>query len=315
VTTYYYSACGSRLSSTIPLPELRECPPGPVRWAFRVVDELPEAEDAELLGEEHIYGEVHARLYRHAAGHRITIDDTGCYDLLPSGDICWLPNPEPWWDFGRNHLIGRVLATSLQLSGVTTLHASAVETASGVVAFLAPKHFGKSTLALTLFRAGCNFVTDDSLPVVTDGEVLALPGIHSLRVRLEDGAPSLEGTPGRDGKLSLPPFPVDQVLPEPAPLVAVYLLKPQRADASLPAVSRLRVPPIIASMRLVAYCKIAGMLGSGFAADLLTATTSIADRVPVYELRLVRDLERLPDVAEQLLGWHGGQVRAPAMAE
>lgn len=312
VSLHHYLAFGHRIRSTIRLPELRAAEAGPVHWDFRVVDEHPEMEDPELLGEEPIYGSVSARLFRHAAGYRILIDDTGAYDMLNgTRDIRWKPTTDPWWDFGRSHLIGRVLATSLQLSGVITLHASAVEMADGVVGFLAPKHFGKSTLAMMLFRAGARFVTDDSLAVESHEAVLALPGIQSLRVRAGDpdadllvGEPVPE-SPGRDGKVFLPPFPADRVLNRASILSALYFLEPTKPGPEAEATERTRLPSVLATIRLLGHAKIGAMLGPSFARALMDDAGAVASHVPVFDLRVVRDLHRLPSVVDRLVGWHG----------
>jgi hypothetical protein len=316
------------------LPELRPVAAGPIRWSFQVVDRLDERPRLQLLGEEPIYSWVSAKLFRHDAGYRIAVDDTGAYDILNDNrDISWQPNPDPWWDFGRSHLIGRVLATSLQLSGTVTLHASGVEMADGVVGFLAPKRFGKSTLAMTLFRAGARFVTDDALAIDTRDAVRALPGIQSLRVRLgspdaeqwiaesvearqgRDGEGALPPFPshhmldkpsvGRDGKAVLPPFPPHRVLDNASVLSALYFVRPKNAASAQLAADRSRVPEGPAAFRLVGQVKIAAMLGSSFAPVLLEETGNLAASVPVFDLSVVRDLERLPEVVDRLVEWHG----------
>jgi hypothetical protein len=310
LTRFHYSAFGDGLCSTMPLPELRPIAPGPVRWTFETVDRLPEPEALERMGEEPIYGSVSAKLLRHASGYRIVIDDTGVYDLLDhGGSIRWRPNQDPWWDFGRSHLIGRVLATSLQLSGVVTLHGSAVEMGSGVVAFLAPKRFGKSTLAAALLRAGARFVTDDSLAI--DERLRALPGIPSLRVHAADAgawsdlAPSAAVAPQRDGKIVLPPLPEDRMLARPTPLAGVYFLLPRRSGLAVPAVERAEVPAVVGAMRLMGQTKIGAMLGAAFAPALLDRAAAVAGSVPTFELGLIRDVAQLPEAVDRLLAWHG----------
>lgn len=317
MTRHAHFVYGERIDSSIPLPELRGAPPGPARWTFDVVDALPTPISLEPLGEEPIYGAVSARLYRHAQGHRIDVDDTGVFDLSDDGrSILWQPTEDPWWDFGRGHLIGRVLATALHLDGVLTLHASAVEVSDGVLGFLAPKHFGKSTLGLSLYQAGARFVTDDSLPVLPGPPALAMPGIHSLRVRAGDadaerllGRPIIE-EPGRDGKVFLPPLPVERVLNQPAPLAALYLVIPTAPDAQTDAAVRSAVDSVPASIFLVGQSKISAMLGPSFVSGLLDATSKIVGSVPVYQLRIVRDLELLPRVVEQIFNWHGDPAPA-----
>jgi hypothetical protein len=316
----HFLAYGERLTSSMPLPELHPAPPGPARWNFEVVPELPEVEGATLLGEEPLYGEVSASLERHASGFRIRIHDTGEFDLSADGShIRWQPTSDPWWDFGRAHLLGRVLATSLHLLGKVVLHGSGVLLPEGVVAFLAPKHFGKSTLSRTLVERGARFVTDDALPVAPPAaegaRPLAWPGIQSVRVRKEDlegmaaEDPSLRALEaGRDGKVNLPPLPLDQVLSTSAPLAGVYLLNPWDAGAGggeAPPCDRERLSGVEATLFLMGQMKIGAMLGSSFASRHMDACSSIAGGTPVYRLRIVRDLSRIQEVAAQLEAWHG----------
>jgi hypothetical protein len=308
VTERYYRAFGERLSSSIPFPELRVAGAGPVRWAFHVVDSLPRPRDAELLGEEPLYASVAARLYRHSAGHRIVVDDTGSFDLSAEGpSIAWLPNADPWWDFGRSHFLGRVLATSLQLDGTLTLHGSAVAMADGVVGFLAPKRFGKTTLAMSLFDAGARFVTDDSLAIVAGESVLALPGIQCLRLSPAErpDAAGPEVVPGRDGKIVLPPVPEARSQTTPERLSALYFLNPVRPEAAAEPATRARVPGVPATMRVLAHLKVGRMLGSSFANALFDGVTDLAARIPIYDLAIVRDASRLPEVVSRLIDWHG----------
>ena len=312
MSPHYHTAFGSRIRSAIPLPELREAEPGPARWDFQVVEHLPEPHGLELRGEEPIYGEVAARFYAHDDGYRIAVQDTGAFDLSPDGRrIRWLPNPDPWWDFGRGHLLGRVLSTTLHLEGLLALHAAAVELGDGVVGFMAPSHYGKSTLSMELFRAGARFVTDDTLPVRPDSPPLAYPGVQSLRVRAGDpNAIRLlgrepEGEPGRDGKISLPPLPRERTLQSPRPLSALYLLSPMKPGTLDQGARRERLDSVPAAIFLVGQAKIGEMLGSRAAPELLEATSAVASAVPIYRLELERDLDKLPAAVEQILAWHG----------
>jgi len=303
---FHYSAFGSRLASDLEFPELRPMEPGPSRWTFRVVDHLPEMSDPLQFGEEAIYGDVKARLHRHARGHRIEVCDTGSFELLPGGEIHWRPTAEPWWDFGRGHLLGRVLATALFLEGIHTLHGSAVQFGDGVVGFLAPKFTGKSTLALHLCRAGAALVTDDSLPVeLTPHGALAHPGVHSIRLRsMEEAGGAAEST-GRDGKFRLTDVATDRRMEAPAPLRVLYLLRSVKETPSGAPVERAPLPGPLQIMRLLAFAKIGEMLGTGGGRFLFECVASLAERVVVEELMVVRDHSRLPEVVAELLSWHG----------
>lgn len=308
---FHYAAFGARLASTLEFPELTPVAPGPSRWTFRVVAELPDMVGPVALGEEAIYGDVTARLLRHRGGHRIEVSDTGSFELLPGGEIHWRPTEEPWWDFGRGHLLGRVLATALFLEGIHTLHGSAVQFGDGVVGFLAPKFTGKSTLALHLCRAGAALVTDDSLPVepTADG-VLAHPGVHSIRLRtMEEAGEATEST-GRDGKFRLTDLPMERRMEVASPLRVLYLLRSVQENEGGAAVVRTRIPGPLQTMRLLAFAKIGEMLGSAGKRFLFENAITLSERVAVEELTVVRDHGRLPEVVEQLLSWHGGPSRA-----
>lgn len=312
MSPYFYSVFGSRLSSAIPLPELRPASPGPVSWSFRVVDALAERPEAERLGNDRIYGDVFATMFRHSQGYRIVVDDTGGYDLLDHGaTILWAPTEDPWWDFGRSHLLGKVLGAALHLGGMMALHASAVQMRDGVIGFLAPKHFGKSTLAISLVARGARLVTDDSLPVTPSTPALAYPGVQSLRLADADSLPPglfpLRSDPvaGRDGKVQVTPLAETRVMAGAAPLSGLYLLLPTKPEPCVPAACRRRLPSIEAAIRLLGFSKVGSLLGSSFALELLDIASSVAADVPVYELNLVRDLERVGEVVDQLVRWHG----------
>lgn len=310
---YVYEVYGARLASTWALPELPSAPAdgARVQWAFRTVADLPPMQDAALLGEEPLYAAVHARLWRHAQGHRITVDDTGTFDLSADGrEVRWEERAEAWPDFVRAHLVGRVLATALFLDGLLPLHGSAVLTAEGVIGFLAPKGFGKSSLAYALVAAGARLVTDDTLPVSPEVPARAWPGVHTLRLRDDALAAATGGTPllaTPDGKRIVGDFDVAQRSHDAAPLAALYLLEPAAPEA--PAATRVLAPPMPAAVGILAHVKIGRMLGAGAAPAMMPRAAAIARTVPVYRLDTPRALVRLPEVAATLLAWHGGAPR------
>ena len=307
-TRHQYAVYGACLDSAMPFPELRPANSAAPRWTFDTTPALAPMHDARELGADRIYGDVHARLHSHSGGHRIQVDDTGSFDL--SADrrrIVWEERAESWPDFVRAHLMGRVLATALYLDGLLPLHASAVETHAGVIGFLAPKGFGKSTLALALAAAGARLVTDDTLPVEPGGAPHAWPGVHSLRVHDDAIAavglarPELET---REGKRLVTDLGSDRLLMRRAPLAAVYLLDPVLPGTA--SVTREALSPMLAAISLVGHVKIGRMLGPAAAGAMLERAALITHGVPTFRLRAPRDLERLPDTARAVLAWHGG---------
>lgn len=304
-----YTVYGACLSSMMPFPELAESTAPEAKWRFETATSLPPMREPVELGADNIYADVHARLFRHADGHRITVDDTGTFDMSADGRLVrWQEREESWPDFVRAHLMGRVLATAMFHDGWLPLHGSAVALRDGVVAFLAPRGFGKSSLALALTQLGARLVTDDTLPVQLP-DVLAWPGVHSMRLRGDVGAalgmdaPDLET---REGKWLVTDIAADLRAESSMPLRAIYLIDPVAPDTATLAAARTQMPPTFAAVGVVAHVKIGRMLGPSAAAAMLERAAQITRSVPVYRLHAARDLTQLPALASTIVDWHGG---------
>lgn len=304
--SFTYAVYGDRLSSSLALPELDEIPSGPARWTVTEVAALPAMTGAIELGDDLIYGDVHARLFAHASGHRVVVEDTGTFDI--SADrrhVTFAVREGAWPDFVRAHLTGRVFATMLYLDGLLPLHASAVATRDGVIGFLAPKGFGKSTLALALAKAGAQLLSDDTLPVdPSSGK--AWPGVHGLRVR-DDAVDAVGVASGamrtREGKQIITDIGRERVSAKPLDLAALYLIAPVEPDGG--RVERATFPAALAAIGIVGHVKIGRMLGAADAPTMLARAAEIVRRVPVFQLHVPRDLAKLPATAATILSWHG----------
>lgn len=302
-----YSVYGACLATTEEFPELRPLASGEPRWTFVTTPRLEAMHDAVELGAELIYGSNHARLFRHAAGYRITVDDTGVFDLSADlRSIRWQHKEDPWPDFVRAHLIGRVLATALFVDGWLPLHGSAVAFPDGVVAFLAPKGFGKSSLAYALTAHGATLVTDDTLAVELGDVPYAWPGVHSLRIRgdsLTAMGEDRRGPQTREGKTLIADLDESRLAHARAPLRALYLLAPV-AGGTPDVPARQQLPTVAAAAAAVGHVKIAGMLGVAASQALLDRCAVVARSVPVYSLAMPRDLAALPGAAARIASWH-----------
>ncbi|HRN52329.1 MAG TPA: hypothetical protein PK788_02475 [Gemmatimonadaceae bacterium] len=308
-----YRAYGSLLESDFEFPGLPLADDGDAapRWRFVRCAALPPMREPKTLGADPLYQDVQARLFEHADGWRIAVDDTGEFDLTPDGLVHAAPKSDAWDDFVRSHLLGRVLATAMFRDGWLPLHASAVSTREGVIAFLGPKGVGKSSLASAFVAAGAPLVTDDTLPVEPGTPPMAWPGIPMLRVRadaraavaLHDG-----GTETRDGKHEIALEDAHQREDRPSPLAAIFLLAP--ADpARSSTVTRLPFSPALGAAALIAHVKSAQMFGPSGAATLLPRLATLVHLVPVLQLSVVRDLARLPEAAATVLDWYGGPAK------
>lgn len=298
---------GARLRSAIDFPELPPLPEGTVRWQLDLATALPPIHDAVECGVEPLYADVSARLIAHRDGHRVSIDDTGSFDISRDRSrIRFTERPGAWPEFIRAHCLGRVLATAMYLDGWLPLHGSAVAVDGGVIAFLAPKGFGKSSLAFALSVAGARLVTDDTFPVELGARPLAWPGVQHLRLR-DDAREGLGASPDadtREGKSLVTLTVAQRALDAPAPLVAIYLLHPIVPPEAGPPAIRTLLPEMLATMSLVSHVKVGRMLGAAAAAALLARSSAVARAVPVFRLETARDLEQLPGIARLILSWH-----------
>lgn len=313
-----YSVFGRALAAGMPLPELASIGGSTAAWHVRESTAAPAPRpDAVLAGSDPLYAGVSARLLRHAAGWRIDVEDTGVFDFdAASATVTFHRHPGGTDDFFRAHLLGRVLATVLHDDGWFVAHASAVALGHGAVAFCAPKHSGKTTLALALAQAGGGLLTDDALPLERmPAGVRAWPGVHSARMRHDTleriGSGTVSGERA-DGKLVVTGLAGELLATAAVPLAAVYVLVPAESIVGDAAVDRRQLPAPVAAAALAGQAKIARMLGPGAQPDLLRRAVAIAEAVPVYRLAVLRDYDRLPAVVEAIAGWHGGPVRSTA---
>ena len=96
----------------------------------------------------------------------------------------------------RHLWLDQVLPLLFSMQGRIVLHASAVSTPCGAVAFLAGAREGKSTLATGLGRLGWRLIADDALLVdARAGRVLAVPSYPGVRL-WPDVASEVRGSRG-----------------------------------------------------------------------------------------------------------------------
>lgn len=310
-----YTIFGGSLRSALELPALPASDAPDETWSLRVLDGAAPEPAGTLLGAEEVEPGCTVRMHRQAAGLRLDYDDTGAFDVADGGrEITWYRPEGVSVELARLDIIGRVLATALHLGDVLALHGSAVAIEGEAVAFVAPKTFGKSSLALALVNAGARFISDDTLPVEPGPAPVVRPGVDHVRL-CSDSATRLLA---RDARLTAPAartkltLPMREQVMDPAartPLAAVYLLSPAEANARF-AARRSRLAAVPAALALVRHAKIGGLLGGREAARLLDQATVVARTVPVYLLEVARDLDRLGDAAGIVMGWHCAQGTA-----
>jgi hypothetical protein len=299
---------GGILRSEIPFPELRPSVGGQPTWSFHQSTEAPPPDAEELLGEVAFDATCKLRVSKTPRGLRFAYTDTGVFDVLKGGrELIWFPAPDANVDLALIDVVGRVMAGALHLSGLLCLHGSAVALRHGGIAFLAPKHYGKSTLALAMTRGGAKLLTDDTLPVELGHPIRLWPGVHSVRLWTDSAqrlAPDRVSTAREyGGKHVLDQLSEDKLADHVAPLSTVYILSPPPPIPSGPA-ARSRLADVPAAMALVQHTKIGALLGKSEAPALLERAVAVAREVPVYSLEYPRDFAHVDKVVQQLLEWH-----------
>jgi hypothetical protein len=313
-----YVVFGGRLRSALVFPELRPAVPGVSGdrpdWTLAVGPADEAFAPLERLGAHRYPGDVEVALLRGARRWRVATSDLGDFDLDDGGAITWRPRPGAREDLARFDLLGRVLPLALHRDGALVLHGSSVTLGDGAVAFLAPKGHGKSTLALLLAQRGARLLSDDATVLRPDADgVLAHPGVHAVRL-WDDAADRLAvhayGEPGLVGrKLVVTGVPEALRAEEPAPLRAVYLLRPPDeplapAPGAGDAATRTRLGATEGAVALVRHTTAGGLLGGSEAPRVLERAAAVARRVPVYALAVARDLARLGEAAAVIERWH-----------
>jgi hypothetical protein len=305
-----YSVFGGCLHSDLEFPSLAAAPSTSASsWRLRVRDRAAPERTLAPLSAEQLSEQVSVAVSRFDGGLRVSYSDTGSYELTDGGrTITWYRPAGSDATNARLDVLGTLLILALHLEGQLSLHGSAISLESGVVAFLAPSGFGKSTLAMALATAGGRFMSDDAVPVrIVDGQVVASPGVPSPRfladsfARFRDvvGAPVSQG----DGKVTAGDrLPADLVETRERPLSAVYVLRPVLPNGAPP--TRAPLPPMLATIELLRNAKLAKLLWGEESQRLLALVTDVASHVDVWMLDVPRDLDLLPAVVQQLLEWH-----------
>lgn len=221
VTVYHYKAFGIALASEMELPEL-EPHDSPADVVVRYGSVPEQLEDRVLAGP-----------WYQVSPTRILLDvkEVGRFLISEGSDVVVDPADGALDQDVRLYFLGQVCAGLLHQRGALPLHASAIETDTGAVAFLGNSGAGKSTMATAFARLGHRILADDIVAVlpVADG-VHALPGYPQVKLwadvcghlgedpeQLRRLRPEIEkfGKPVRGAYCQ-----------EPLPLQRIYLLEP-----------------------------------------------------------------------------------------
>jgi hypothetical protein len=191
-----------------------------------------------------------------------------------------------------------VLPLALQASGLEVLHASAVLTPRGVVAFCAGSGTGKSTVACGLARRGYALWADDAVALeIAEEAVHAIP--LPFRLRLRPASASFFGGPPTVGVESGAEH---EERPERAPVRLAALCSLRRAapsgDGTL--VTSRRLSPARALPALLADAQCFSLDDAVRKRRLVTQYLTVVARVAVVEITFQARLESLSSVLDAI---------------
>jgi hypothetical protein len=189
-----------------------------------------------------------------------------------------------------------VLPLLLQATSYELLHASAVDSAGGVVAFCAVSETGKSTLAFALAERGYTQWADDAvLFEVTAAEVLARALPYSVRLRPSSAA--FFGEPDRDSRL-IPTTNLPLEL-SPRPFRALFVLErlPETSDKTV-SITKLESAQAFRQVLPHAYCfSLADQMRKK---RMMEQYLALAAKLPIYSLRFKTGLNHLDEILDEL---------------
>jgi hypothetical protein len=284
----------ARISINVRLGNADSGYPAAARWFLRST--LSDGDDLALCGK--IEG---GYLLRYAGLADFTVDLAGrelrCARVEPG------TSPQTL----RHLLLDQVLPLVLNLLGCDVLHATAVETPTGVCAFIGPAGAGKSTLAASFAAVGYKTFCDDCLVIQLNDGIRCVPGYPGVRLWSDSFAavgnqPVQKGdVAGNSSKFRIitnsGDFPGGR-----RPLIAIYRVS--RAAAGLPGSSTARIE------RLTGHEAFLELASSAYVFDVTEASTllrhfrfieRLASRVPVCRLLLPNDFALLPSARRAIL--------------
>ena len=306
--TLFYEISGARLASPVPLTTLGAPAPegdGSAAVHVRFEAELPESARAMPL-EVSIADDRDEPLVsvgRGVEGGVLCIHGAASFWASAAGtEVVCVPIGATPHAAVEQLLIDHVLPKVLQLSGRPALHASAVATSDGVIAFTGESGAGKSTLAASLARraaaAGAAgdaaLVSDDCLALsAAAGGIMVHPSYASLRLWPDSASAVAAGLPRTPASPRTEKLRVSLTAAAgPLPLRRVYVLEPGEGAAI--AIERLR--PQQALLALTHHLHRFDSRSQDYLRKELAVLETLARTVTVARLRFGHDYTGLPAV-------------------
>jgi hypothetical protein len=256
---------------------------------------------------------------RCAGGYFVRLGELADFFVSEGGDRieCSRTRAEILPETLRHLLLDAVIPNVLDLTGIESIHATAVLTEHGACAFIAPSGGGKSTLAASFALAGYPLLGDDCIALSVDesGEVVLTPGYPGTRL-WNDSLDALRIDPahsrpiaGYNSKLRALDLPSGFTL-EPRPLRRIFRLSRDGAADSRPAAPRIEsFSPAEAFIQLTSASYRFNPTDRAANLRQFRFMDRVAAKVPLKRLVVPNDFAALPAVRELVLADLSGGER------
>ncbi len=234
----------------------------------------------------------------------LRVDGVARYHVRDGRHIVVAPEPGAAEEAVLVFLMGSAFGALLHQRRILVLHAGAVAAGGGSILFTGRSGIGKSTLAAGFHRRGYPFLADDVCAVAAaDGQPIVVPGFPRLKLwadalrKMDRNLAGLEKVRWIHG-LEKYFLPVEDQLPSPAPVRAVFVLEVSGADqVEIAALKgQAKVPPLMGHTYRPHFLK-----GLGGKREHFRQCAAVADRAQVYRVARPKsgfELEALLDLLE-----------------
>jgi hypothetical protein len=302
------------LESNVPLPELAYANGKEPECAFRLI---PVQEPALASG--HWFhqwrrrlptGEIWLSCARRGADYLLRFPALADFLVSADGkDIRCYPVPDTPVETIRHLVLDQVIPLVLSLRGRLLLHASAVVTPKGAIAFLGATGQGKSTLTGSFVKHGFSLLTDDGLLLKEEeGQLFGIPSYPGLRLwpdvisSLFGQEPVLSQVAHYTEKRRLRPD-NDRLhfSAEPAPLERLYVVAPYEEGEDMRAITIAPLSPRDAFIELAKHVCRLDITDRERLGEEFEFLGRVAASFPLHRLAFPRDLLLLSAVQERVL--------------
>lgn len=281
---------------------------------FRLEQELPALQRPMPTPPFHQWkdpdGQVVSHIFRTQEGYLLRFDGQVDFRIsILDRIVTTLPAPKVSQGTIDTIFHNRVTPLLDSHDGKLVLHASAVSTGRGALAFLGASGRGKSTLAAAFAKSGCPLITDDGLRLERFADAF-LTTSTKLKISLwADSKAAIFGDsePGdTNEKYHLSDHPLLSLEEGAMPLRAIYFLGPQSSGH----IELRPMEPSAALFELIKQSFILDVRDQSRVRSHFEDLSEIAQAYPCFELNYPRRFDLLPKVISMILDQINNQTQS-----